>query len=179
MVIPISESGNTTWLKRRVGFKFGGQQDLISRVSLSSVHPSLQEGMMASMLKVEPIKVSFKVRIPISSPIHKLQNLQTGWDGYGAEPLSQEVLLKAQRLWEKILEITQDTNDIPAVRPSANGSVAFTWTTRYPTKELEIALIDRSGYYAESLLSFKGKDTEGNATSLSELVNIIRSYLEL
>jgi hypothetical protein len=130
------------------------------------------------MLKSEPITDTFATHIPTSSPICKLQNLQTGWDGYGADRLTQEVLLKAQRIWELIGDITQDTNDLPSVRPSANGSVAFTWTNHYPVKELEISLLDKPGYFAEWLLSFKGKDIEGDATSLSELVNIIRSYLE-
>lgn len=116
--------------------------------------------------------------IPPTSPIYALQSLRTGWDGYWAEPLSQGVLLRAHELWMRIKQITRVQGDLPGITPAANGSVAFTWSSQYPRKELEIWLYDRSCYYAEWLLSAEGNDVEGDTQSQAELLEVISQYQE-
>lgn len=111
------------------------------------------------------------------SPIYLLQLLKTGWDGNWAEPLSQSCLLKADKLWLNIEQITRKDNCLPIIRPSANGSVAFSWTHEYPRKELEIWLYDREDYYAEWIVScFDNEDNEGTTTSQSTLLQLIEQY---
>ncbi|TYQ29179.1 hypothetical protein PseudUWO311_03350 [Pseudanabaena sp. UWO311] len=117
--------------------------------------------------------------IPISSPIFPLQNLEIGWDGYGAEPLSQEVLLRANQIWNEIKKIIKNEKNLPVIHPTANGSVAFSWTRFYPQKELEVSLIDNSTFLCEWLLSGKYKDIEGESKSLPDLCAIIREYMEM
>lgn len=130
--------------------------------------------------------------IPPTSPVYPLQSLRTGWDGYWAEPLSKGVLLKAHELWMRIKQITRDDGDLPSISPAANGSVAFTWSSQYPRKELEIWLYDQLDYYAEWLLSEggsageyspadtppEGNDVEGDTQSQAELLKVISQYQE-
>ena len=116
--------------------------------------------------------------IPPTSPVYSLQSLQTGWDGYWAEPLSQGILLRAHELWMQIKQITCDDGDLPSISPAANGSVAFTWSSQYPRKELEAWLYDQLVYYAEWLLSVEGKDVEGDTQSQAELLKVISQYQE-
>jgi len=116
--------------------------------------------------------------IPDSSPIFSLQNLEIGWDGYGAEPLSQQVLLRANQIWNEIKKIIKDKKNLPAIHPTANGSVAFSWTQSYPRKELEISLIDNSTFLCEWLLSHKHKDIERVSISMPHLCKVIREYME-
>jgi hypothetical protein len=117
--------------------------------------------------------------IPISSPIFPLQNLEIGWDGYGAEPLSQEVLLRANQIWNEIKKIIKNEKNLPVIHPTANGSVAFSWTESYPRKELEISLIDNSTFLCEWLLSGKNQEVEGESKSMTSLCKVIRKYMEL
>jgi hypothetical protein len=117
--------------------------------------------------------------IPDISPLSPLQNLELGWDGYWAEPLSQSVLVKAHQLWNEIRKITIDRRNLPSISPTANGSIAFSWTRHYPRKELEISLIDQPNFLSEWLLSDSNIDTEKVSTSQSDLVKVIRKYLEL
>lgn len=137
-----------------------------------------------SMSRVKPIDVERKVAIPASptifesSPLYPFQSLKTGWDGYWAEPLSQEVLLRANQLWRRIEQITVNQTDLPVVRPAANGSVALTWNNEYPKKELEIWLYDQPDYYAEWMLSIDDQDEEDTAQSQAELLKVIRQYQE-
>lgn len=130
--------------------------------------------------------------IPPTSPVYPLQSLRTGWDGYWAEPLSKKVLLRAHELWMQIKQITRDEGDLPSISPAANGSVAFTWSSQYPRKELEIWLYDQLDYYAEWLLSERGSaeeyssadtppegnDVEGDTQSPAELLKVISQYQE-
>jgi hypothetical protein len=122
-------------------------------------------------------KIFQSYTIPENSPIYSLQSLKTGWDGYWAKPLSQEVLFKANRLWTQIEQIKPDV--LPVIRPAANGSVAFTWTHNHPTKELEIWLYDQPDYYAEWMLSFNDGDEENISKSQADLLKLIRRYQEL
>lgn len=115
--------------------------------------------------------------IPENSPIYSFQFLKTGWDGYWAKPLSQEVLIKANRLWTQIEQLQTDV--LPVVRPAANGSVAFTWTHNHPTKELEIWLYDQPDYYAEWMISSNDVDEENTSQSQADLLKLIRRYQEL
>ena len=117
--------------------------------------------------------------IPTSSPIFPLQNLEIGWDGYGAEQLSQAVLLRANQIWNEIKKILKNKKDLPVIHPTANGSVAFSWTESYPRKELEISLIDNSAFLCEWLLSGKYEDVEGESKSLPDLCTVIRKYMEM
>lgn len=116
--------------------------------------------------------------IPPTSPVYSLQSLRTGWDGYWAEPLSKRVLLRAHELWMAFTQITRDHSDLPELSPAANGSVAFTWSSQYPRKELEIWLFDQLDYYAEWLLSAEGNDVEGDTQSQAELLKVISQYQE-
>jgi len=116
--------------------------------------------------------------IPDSSPIFSLQNLEIGWDGYGAESLSQQVLLRANQIWNEIKKIIKDKKNLPVIHPTANGSVAFSWTQSYPRKELEISLIDNSTFLCEWLLSHKHKDIERVSISMPHLCKVIREYME-
>lgn len=131
------------------------------------------------ILMVSELKSSADNSIPNSSPLYPLQNLELGWDGYWAEPLSQEVIMKAYQLWTDIRRITKDKKDLPKISPTANGSIAFSWTTYYPRKELEVSLIDQTHFMSEWLLSYKNKDIESTSTSKSNLLKVIRKYLEL
>ena len=140
---------------------------------------------VASMLSVEPVDLEQKTyrlltpSIPETSPLYPWQRLKAGWDGYWAEPLSQEVLLRGHQLWVLIQQVGLDGQDLPVVSPSANGSVAFTWSHHYPRKELEIWLYDQPDYYLEWLLSVEGKqDVESEARSQVELLRAIRKYWE-
>lgn len=117
--------------------------------------------------------------IPISSPIFLLQNLEIGWDGYGAEPLSQAVLLRANQIWNEIKKIIKNKKDLPVIHPTANGSVAFSWTQYYPQKELEVSLIDNKTFFCEWLLSGKNQEVEGESKSMTSLCKVIRKYMEL
>jgi len=117
-------------------------------------------------------------KIPSDSPIYSLQNLQKGWDGYWAEPLSPQVLLRAHELWMRIKQITRIQGDLPSISPAANGSVAFTWSSQYPRKELEIWLYDQLDYYAEWLFSVEGNDREGDTQYQAQLLKVIRQYQE-
>lgn len=117
--------------------------------------------------------------LPQNSPIAPLQSLQKGWDGYWAEPLSQEVLLRAHQLWRQIERIAKTEAEYPTIRPSANGSVAFTWSAEYPEKELEIWLFDQIDYYAEWMLNVGDVDEEGTTQSQAELLRIIKRFQEL
>jgi hypothetical protein len=127
---------------------------------------------------VDPDRKIFQsYTIPENSPIHSLQSLKTGWDGYWAKPLSQEVLIKANRLWTQIVQLKTVT--LPVVRPAANGSVAFTWTHNYPAKELEIWLFDQPDYYAEWMISSNDGDEENTSQSQADLLRLIRRYQEL
>jgi hypothetical protein len=127
---------------------------------------------------VDPDRKIFQsYTIPENSPIHSFQSLKTGWDGYWAKPLSQEVLIKANRLWTKIEQLKPAV--LPVVRPAANGSVAFTWTDNYPEKELEIWLFDQPDYYAEWMISSNDGDEENTSQSQTDLLELIRRYQEL
>ena len=114
-----------------------------------------------------------------SSPIFPLQNLEIGWDGYGAELLSRDVLLRANQIWNEIKKIIKNKKNLPVIHPTANGSVAFSWTESYPRKELEISLIDNSNFFCEWFLSGKYEDVEGVSTSMANLCNVIRKYMEM
>jgi hypothetical protein len=122
---------------------------------------------------IEPITA-----IPENSPIYLLESLQKGWDGYWAEPLSSEVLLRAHELWLAIDGATEVKGTLPTVRASANGAVAFTWSCDYPEKELEIWLYDQPEYYAEWMLSVGNADEEGTAQTQSALLSALRQYQE-
>jgi hypothetical protein len=115
-----------------------------------------------------------ETKIPLTSPVYVLQSLETGWDGYRAEPLSQDVLLRADQFWSQI----ENSSSLPIVQASANGSVAFTWSHEYPDKELEIWLYDRPEYYAEWMLSIKDKDKEDIARSVVDLLMVVKQYQE-
>lgn len=137
------------------------------------------------MSRVNPVYIVPELKsfgdnnIPNSSPLYPLQNLELGWDGYWADPLSQEVVLKAHQLWNDIERITKDKKDLPTISPTANGSIAFSWTRHYPRKELEVSLIDQTSFLCEWLLSHKDKDIESTSTSKSNLLKVIKEYMEL
>jgi hypothetical protein len=139
----------------------------------------------SSMLWVDPSDIKRKMAILLSptilvtSPIHPLQFLETGWDGYWAAPLSQDVLVRASQLWSQIERIAVGQSDLPTIRPAANGLVAFTWSHEYPEKELEIWLYDQPDYYAEWMLSVEDEDEENTAQSQAELLKVIKRYQEL
>lgn len=78
----------------------------------------------------------------------------------------------------RIKQITRDDGDLPGISPAANGSVAYTWSSQYPSKELEIWLYDQLDYYAEWLLSGEGNDVEGDTQSQVELLEVINQYQE-
>lgn len=113
--------------------------------------------------------------IPLTSPVYPLQALQIGWDGYWAMPPSPAVLLKAHRLWRWSNYLDYGKDDLPLISPAA-GSVAFTWSSLSPRKELEIWLFDQPDYYAEWLLSVKGNDSEGEAQNFVEILRVISQY---
>ncbi len=117
--------------------------------------------------------------IPNSSPIFPLQSLEIGWDGYGAEPLSKEVLLRANQIWNEIKKIIKNRKNLPVTHPTANGSVAFSWTQSYPQKELEVSLIDNSTFLCEWLLSNEYEEIEGVSVSIANLCKVIRKYMEM
>ena len=117
--------------------------------------------------------------IPNSSPIFPLQNLEIGWDGYGAELLSRDVLLRANQIWNEIKKIIKNKKNLPVIHPTANGSVAFSWTESYPRKELEVSLIDNSTFLCEWLLSEEYKEIEEVSTSMANLCKVIRKYMEI
>ena len=153
-------------------------------LSMSKVKLAYIEYNVGTLSKVKPAYIKQEIdsftfpTIPSASPVYPLQSLQTGWDGYWAEPLSQKVLLRAHDLWMQIKQITCDKGDLPGISPAANGSVAFTWSSQYPRKELEIWLYDQPDYYAEWLLSVEGNDVEGDTQSQAELLKVIRQYQE-
>jgi type I restriction enzyme, S subunit len=139
----------------------------------------IQPVMSANEIVLDPNEPSTSAsvdRISEESPIYSLQFLETGWDGYWADPLSQQALLKADRLWQKIKEVANNDRPLPVVRSAANGSVAFTWTHDYPDRELEIWLYDRPDYYAEWMLSDNDLDREGTACSQEDLLNVVAEY---
>lgn len=177
----------------RVGFevKVFGKQSFYERiepqwrrrsrqvVAISGGEALRQDCTKASMLRVSPkVAILSFPPIPVTSPIHPLQSLETGWDGYWAEPLSQEVLFRANQLWRKIEQVAINRSNLPAVQAAANGSVAFTWSHDYPEKELEIWLYDQPNYYAEWMLSFDDRDEENIARSQTELLRIVKQYQE-
>ncbi len=171
------------------------RQDKLANTTVSE-----KAGLIFSNLKIKPAFPKQKVSVlstsrPIdigqefdrltspkilsSSPVSTLQNLQVGWDGYWAEPLSQQVLLRAHDLWLRIRQTTGDKDELPSVNSAANGSVAFTWSYHYPEKELEIWLYDQPDFYAEWLLSVKNHDDmEGNAKSQTNLLEVVKQYQE-
>ena len=108
-----------------------------------------------------------------------LQNLEIGWDGYGAEPLSQPVLLRANQIWNEIKKIIKNKKDLPEIHPTANGSITFSWTQYYPQKELEVSLIDNKTFFCEWLLSDKNQELEGESKSITSLCKVIRKYMEI
>lgn len=119
-------------------------------------------------------EVKTTLAIPETSPLYPLQSLKTSWDGYWAEPLSQNAIFRAHQLWTEIERIYK--THLPVVRPSANGSIAFTWSQEYPEKELEVWLYDQSDYYIEWMLSVNDKDEEGIARLLTEILEIVKRY---
>lgn len=114
--------------------------------------------------------------IPEASPLHALISLQRGWDGYWAEPLSQVVLWRAHQLWRQIQRLQHCESDLPTVRAAANGCVAFTWSGKYPAKELEVWLYDRPDFYAEAMLTEGDSDQEQVCQSQTKLLKLIARY---
>jgi hypothetical protein len=57
--------------------------------------------------------------------------------------------------------------------------VAFSWTSYYPSKELEIWLYDQPEFYVEWLLSNEDSEDEGTAESWVELSKIIKRFQKL
>jgi hypothetical protein len=158
--------------------KDGGMISRFLVDSISNQRDFTKNDSSASISDLLEISPSIFHRIPITSPIYSLQFLETGWDGYWAEPLSKGALIRAHQLWIQIERITVDKSCLPDVRPSANGSIAFTWSQEYPEKELEVWLYDQPDYYIEWMLSVNDEDEEGIARSLTEILEIIKWYQE-
>ena len=115
------------------------------------------------------------VEIPASSPLHKLQFLKKGWDGFHADPLSPQTLSTAQGFWSTLERSIKGCPEwLPTVEAGAGDFVEFAWSQN--NKELQIWLYGEPDLRAE-WFSSEAKPNEGEAYALSELIGIVREYL--
>jgi hypothetical protein len=149
-----------------------GIRDVVVRRRLGSPLALMTAHPVTELARVVPRSSD----IPEASPLHAFLSLQRGWDGYWAEPLSKDVLWRAHQLWRQILRLQHCESDLPTVRPAANGCVAFTWSGKYPAKELEVWLYDRPDFYAEAMLTVEDSDQEQVFQSQSKLLKLIGLY---
>ena len=178
-VITENPDGFTVITERTKGVTHNNRLLSVSKVKLVDIAPNVGTLSKVKTAYVKQEADSFiSQTIPPTSSVYPLQSLQTGWDGYWAEPLSKAVLLRAHKLWMRIKHFPSVQGDLPSISPTANGSVAFTWSSQYPRKELEIRLYDQFDYYAEWLLSEGGNDVEGDTQSQAELLKVISQYQE-
>jgi hypothetical protein len=192
VVMPCPDLPRSTQQKSPVSFTHQEKQlgGFIASRSFRSNGPNITAKISPLKLSTSPKTLNFRkvekesktktsIRIPESSPLYPLQNLQVGWDGYWAEPLSEALLERAQGVWDLIKAGNPKESQLPSVSPGANASVAFSWTSYYPSKELEVWIYDQPDFYAEWLLSTEDNEDEGIAESSAELFEIIERFQKL
>lgn len=108
------------------------------------------------------------------SPVDKLWFYADGWDGHRAERLSKTVLRHAQSVWNISKELTPD--DLPRVNATPDAYVVFSWSDHYPTKELQLSVIDERKLYCRWVLRGKIGKAKGDCSTTDQLKEIITKY---
>lgn len=134
--------------------------------------------------KSQPEKQQFRAQITDPNkklhdatwtPVNKVRYLEKGWDGYDAEPLSKDVLAKADAFYAAVRSLCD--KDAPQVAASGDDVVAFAWTAHAPSKRLDV-WFHGDEEDAEWSLDVDGKSVESDCTSnLEELVQVVNRYL--
>lgn len=86
------------------------------------------------------------------SELSQLKDLETGWDGDGAERINSGAIVAAHAALEKLLPIAP----APAIVPNVNGTASLEWDT-----ELGYAHLELSSKAYSFLLAAKGKKAIG------------------
>ena len=104
------------------------------------------------MLAWSDMVVSAKVYTAICDKLDELAMLKRGWDSYDAEPIGRQFIYAARQVAAKFPDYTP----MPAVVPSARGSLQFEWHGNGRSLELEL---DAPGV----LHYLKAREDEGDA----------------
>ena len=77
-----------------------------------------------------------------AGPLHDLRHLKEGWDGFGALPLTEELLDRGEELW---YELSSISTQIPKVFPGADNFLLFWWNDTSKDKEIKISVYEEDG----------------------------------
>lgn len=115
---------------------------------------------------------------PMIDTVKSFEHLKEDWNGYGAQPLSKEVVNQAINFLIKLS--TGSLTERPRIAPGEDGSVCFTWGGRRPQKRLEIAYYHED-HEEETNWFFRDREgicKGGEGSTDEELLEVVREYLE-
>lgn len=138
-----------------------GEENRKSRTVIQTVNSNTKEVLFSTMT---------------TSPISDLVNLDHGWDGFDAPPLSASVIRRADMFW-RMLERYSANVDAPRIDPGAEDFVAFTWMDKYPSKRLDVWVYGQPSQFAEWIVEENGIPKMGTASTLAELITVVNDYL--
>jgi hypothetical protein len=108
------------------------------------------------------------------SPIDQLRWLDANWDGCRAKKPSELIIARATDVWNESKSITGD--DLPRVKATPDGFVAFSWSDHYPKKELQVSIYDTPKFSSRWVLSGAIGNACGFCDTRESLANVIASY---
>lgn len=112
--------------------------------------------------------------------IEALARLQKDWDGYGSNPPSDNVIEKANDVWNLVVGAFGRAPGIPEITPGSSGIVAFTWKLKDPARQLELWVHDAVSFSADwCLLQPDGSTVDGELHVLDDLIPLVQQLLEM
>jgi hypothetical protein len=87
--------------------------------------------------------------------IKSFRDLKQNWNGYGAEPISEEVINKA-------LKLVKELKPIPEIFPVANNSIQFEWETDDQVLYLEMEI------FKDKIKVFNMSQYRGETTTIGD-----------
>jgi hypothetical protein len=112
--------------------------------------------------------------------IEELSKLEKDWDGYGSDAPSDNVIEKANDVWNLVVGAFGRAPGTPEVTPGSSGLIAFTWKLNNPSRQLELWVRDDVAFSADwCLLQPDGDTLEGELTVLDDLLPVLQQFLEM
>lgn len=111
--------------------------------------------------------------------IQELRNLQYNWDGYGSERPSDNVISKANDVWDLIVGAFRRSLPVPDVTPGSSGIIAFTWKSVQPPRQFELWIHDTPSFRADwCLLLENGRMVESELSVLDDLIPALNKFAQ-
>jgi hypothetical protein len=140
---------------------------------------SVQEHFMDSAYGRQPIPDQLNDLTYGHPSIQALSMLTNGWDGDKAPKPTENIIGRANDVWDLVVGAFGRSLGTPDVVPGASGIVAFTWKQNEPRKQLELWVRDEASFAAEWCLQLPdGSITDGELHRLDDVTAVVHTFLE-